>query len=140
MFICMQKIHFLTHFFLITLWQRNSKLVILGNLGMPGYTHLKMILSIWINFWWLTAGKKSTSFFTFSLWYCKIFISVLWALLTMHTQSDAINLEKNFKFIWRKNINFIPLVFLKILQRHASLFWVIWPCLITHIQNYSINL
>ena len=36
----MQKIHFITHFFRKIL-KRNSKLVNLGNLEMPGYTHLK---------------------------------------------------------------------------------------------------
>ena len=36
----MQKINFIIHFFLKIL-QRNSKLVILGNLGMPGHTHQK---------------------------------------------------------------------------------------------------
>ena len=35
-----QKINFITHFFLKIL-QRNSKLVILGNLGVPGHIHLK---------------------------------------------------------------------------------------------------
>ena len=40
MFICMQKINLINHFFL-KLMQRNSTLVILGNLGMPGHTHLK---------------------------------------------------------------------------------------------------
>ena len=40
MFICMQKINFITQFF-IKILQRNSKFVILGDLGMPGNTHLK---------------------------------------------------------------------------------------------------
>ena len=40
MLICMQKITFITHSFCKIL-QRNSKLVILGNFGMPGHTHLK---------------------------------------------------------------------------------------------------
>ena len=40
MLIGMQKINFITHFFLQIL-QRNSKLVILGNLAMPGHAHLK---------------------------------------------------------------------------------------------------
>ena len=44
MLVIMQKINFITHFFLKIL-QRNSKLVILGNLGMPGHTP-KMIVAI----------------------------------------------------------------------------------------------
>ena len=35
-----KKINFITHFFLKIL-QRNNKLVILGNLGMPGHKHIK---------------------------------------------------------------------------------------------------
>ena len=38
MLICMQKINCITHFFLKML-QRNSKLFILGNLGMPGHIY-----------------------------------------------------------------------------------------------------
>ena len=57
----LQKINFITHCFLKIL-QRNSKLVILGNLGMPGHT-LKMIVSIWGNHWRLSAGKKLPSSF-----------------------------------------------------------------------------
>ena len=40
MLICMQKINFISQFFLKIL-QRNSKVVILRNLAMPGHTHLK---------------------------------------------------------------------------------------------------
>ena len=40
MLTCMQKINFITHFFHKIL-QRNGKLVILGNVCMPGHTHLK---------------------------------------------------------------------------------------------------
>ena len=39
MFIWMQKIDFTTHLFKIL--QRKRKLVVLGNLGMPGQTHLE---------------------------------------------------------------------------------------------------
>ena len=38
--ICMQKSNFITHFF-FKLLQRNNKLVILGNLGIPCYTQIK---------------------------------------------------------------------------------------------------
>ena len=40
MLTCMQKTNFMTHFFFKIL-QRNSKIVILGNLGMPDHTYLK---------------------------------------------------------------------------------------------------
>ena len=102
MLVCMQKINFITHLFLKIL-QRNSKLVILGNLSMPGHTP-KIIASIWGNIWHLSAGKKSPSSFTFSLsylfisktlktcfgyfghaWLCtaKVILSVHWKLLCL---------------------------------------------------------
>ena len=56
MLVGMQKINFITHFFLEIL-QTNSKLVILGNLGMPGDTP-KIMVSVWGNIWHLSAGKK----------------------------------------------------------------------------------
>ena len=40
MHICRQTINYITHFFLKIL-QRNSTLVILGNLGMPGHKERK---------------------------------------------------------------------------------------------------
>ena len=74
--LCMQKINFITHFYGKIL-QRNRKLVIFGNLSMLDHTS-KMIVSIWKNLWkiwkiWrsLSAAKKSTSSFTFSLRYWK---------------------------------------------------------------------
>ena len=71
MLVWMQKFNFIILFFLKIL-QRNSKLVTLGNLGIPGHTP-KMMVSIWGNIWRSSAGKKSSSSFTFSLSY--IFIA-----------------------------------------------------------------
>ena len=52
MLVCMQKINFTTHFFIKTL-QRNSRLVILGNLGMHAYTPkiiVNVICSIYLKY------------------------------------------------------------------------------------------
>ena len=77
------KINFITHFVLKIL-QRNSRLVIFGNLRMPGHIHFK-----WRNFWRLSAAKKSNSFFTFSLRYCKdianLLFLLIWACLALRT-------------------------------------------------------
>ena len=70
MLTCMQKINCITHF-LLSMLQRNSRLNILSNLGMPGHTP-KRIVSLWRNLQHLSAGKTSTSFFTFSLINCKL--------------------------------------------------------------------
>ena len=52
-----------------------------------------MIVSLWRNLRRLSAGRKSTSFFTFFLTYCKDIVNmlfwVLYACLAMYTQSDT---------------------------------------------------
>ena len=59
-------------------YARNTKLVILGNLDTPGHTP-KVMLSIWRNFWCLSADQKST----FSLIYHKDITNLLfWELWT----------------------------------------------------------
>ena len=63
------------------------------------------------------------------------------ACLATHSQSDTVNLKKTFVSIYKQKINFIPHVFLEILQMHENfLFWVLWACLAMHTQNNSINL
>ena len=108
MFISVQKINFTTQFFLKIL-QRNNRLVILGNLRMPGHTHLKWYnIAIWRNFWRLCVGKRSSSSITFSMIYYKDIVNllfwVLWACLVTQTQSYTINLQKTFVFICRQKI------------------------------------
>ena len=107
--------------------QRNSKLVILGNWYACPHTP-KMIKAIWRNLWRLSAGKRSSSPFKFSLRYYKDIVNlfwVLWACLVRQTQLGK--------------LNFTPYSFVEILQRYAN-FWVLWACLVAHIQNDSINL
>ena len=76
---CMQKINLITQLFLKML-QTNSKLVILDNLCMPGYTHLKCNLAIWRNLWGSFVGKISSSFSRFP-WditkICKLILGTL---------------------------------------------------------------
>ena len=59
-----------------------------------------MIVSLWRNLRRLSGGKKSTSFFTFSLTYCKdianLLFWVLWACLAMYILSDTIVFMFNF--------------------------------------------
>ena len=76
MLIRMQKINFITNFFHKIL-QRNSKLVTLGNLGMPGHTHLKWWYQFEETFDVYLQAKQLTSSFTFSLRYCKDIINLL---------------------------------------------------------------
>ena len=102
----------------------------------------------------LSPVKKPTSSFAFFLRYCKYVTNmlfwVLWACLGMgtvwyyhfrDTQSDRTTLQKAFAFVSRQKINFIPYVFLEILQRYANfLFCILWAWLASQVQNNSINL
>ena len=124
MLVCMQKINFIILLFLKIL-QRNSKLVILGNLGMPAHTP-KMMVSIWGNIWRSSAGKKSISSFTFSLsyifiakilqncfeyfghsWLCtpKVILSIYRKLLCLSAGKKAISSPTLF---WRLVVSISP--------------------------------
>ena len=96
-----------------------------------------MIVSLRRNFQHLSAGKKSTSSFTFSSRYCKDIVNllfpILWACLATHIQSDISSYRK-LLFICRQNINFIPHAFKEILQRCANLFWVLWAWIVPLTQ------
>ena len=88
--------------------------------------------------------QPTCSPFTLFLIYYKDIVNllfwVLWACLGTQTQSDTINLQKNFVFFCRQKINFTPPhLFLEILQRYANLFCVFWACLVAQTQNDSIN-
>ena len=69
--------------------QRNSKLVILHNLGMKSETFYVYLQAV------------TPSSFTFSLRYCRdienVLFSVLWAFLAMHTQSGTNNFYKTLE-------------------------------------------
>ena len=99
--ICMQ-INFIIQFFL-TILQRKSKLVILVDLGMPGYTHLK---------WYLTFICRQKIklilhvFLEILQKYCKLIVLGTLGMPGYQTQSDNINLKKAFMFICRQKINF----------------------------------
>ena len=99
-----------------------------------------MLVSIWKNLQHLSAGKKSTSSFMFSLRYCKDIVNwlflVLWACLANYFQSDMPSCRK----LLCLSAGFISHALIEILQRYANLFWVLWACLVTLTQNDSITL
>ena len=147
MLICVQKINCITQFFLKIL-QRNSKLVILGNLGMLGHTP-KMIKAIWRNLWPLSVGKSSSSSFTISLRYYKDIVNFFFffgggGTLGMPGYSNPkryYQLVENFRVHLQAKNQIHHHAFLEILQRYANfLCWVLWACLVALTQNDSINL
>ena len=100
----------------------------------------KMIISIWRNLWYLFAGKKSSSF-KFYLRYCKVIILSTLSMPGYPQPRWYYQLAENFCVYLQPKINFIPHVFLEILQKYAnSMSWVLWASLVTHIQNDSTNL
>ena len=118
MLIYMEKSNLVNQYFL-TILQRNSKLVILGNLGNTWPQIPKMTLLMWRKLYHLSAGRSISSI-TLCLRCCKDSVSLLlWVLrtyLARHTQSDTTNLYKTFVFICRQKINFVPHAFLEILR------------------------
>ena len=151
MLICTQQINVITHFF-IKILQRNSKLVILGNLGTPRPP--KKLASTWRNLWCLSARKKNQLHSFFFPWHIAKILQICcsgnfgqstaysgcFGLLT-YTQNDTSTLQKAFVFNCRPKSNFILHVFLEVLQRYANfLFWVLCACLTAHTQNDKINL
>ena len=83
MLICVQKINFITHFFLKIL-QRNSKLAILGNFGHAWQHKPKLIVSIWRNLCRLYADKNIKLilhvFLEISQIFCKLVVLGTWEM------------------------------------------------------------
>ena len=142
MLICMQKINIISLFFYKILL-KNSKLVILGNLGIPGRTHLKWqyhfeeISDVYQQaknqlhsscFPWDIANILQNCYFGY---FGQSWLHRSKILLTCRKRSYLSAAEEPLQ----------PHVFLEILYRYANfLFWVLWECLDTHTQNGSINL
>ena len=82
MFICMQKINFITHFF-----------IILSNLVMPGHTHLNESMNL-KKLLTSTCRQKNNSvlqvFFDILQSFANLFFWILWGCLATHTQSDLV--------------------------------------------------
>ena len=104
-----------------------------------------MIVSIWRNLWRLSAGKKSTSPFTFSLRYCKdlanLLFWTLWACLAIQHPKWYYQVVENFRVYLQAKIQLHPSRFhwdiAKILQ---LVIWVLSACLAMYTQNDRINL
>ena len=141
MFICMQNINFITHFFLQIL-QKNNKLLILDNLGIPGHTHLKWEYQFEeafdsylqklhpLGFTWDIAKILQTCYFGY--------FGYAWLRTPKKIKSTwkkrlCLSADKkstsSLMFCWR---------YYKDMQ--TSLFWVLWACLGTQTENDSSNL
>ena len=120
MLIYMLKINFITHFSLKIL-QKNSKLVILGKLGMSGHTHLNYTIN-WKKPWTFICRQKTNFilhvFLEILQRYCKLVILVT---LGMSGRTPKVVPSTSRIFLCL----FAGKQFLEILQRHANFsFWV----------------
>ena len=118
MFICMKKVNFICNFFEIL--QRHYKLALLGTwkcLTNP----IKTIVSICSMLSCLSASKKSTSSFIYSLQYCREIANLLFysvcACLATHLKWQY-HFEETLRFISRQKMNFI---FFAVLQTYCKL-------------------
>ena len=140
MLIYMQKINFITYFF-IKILQINSKPVILGNLGMAGHTHLKWYYQLEEIFDVYLQAKNQLYSSRFP-WDIPMILQTCYfgyfGQAWLHTPKMIVS---SLFFICRRKSHFIPHVFLAIMQRYAIfLFWVLWACPDTHTQDGKINL
>ena len=84
-----------------------------------------MVVQILRNLWFLSVREKPTSFFPFSLKYCKdianLLFWVLWECLTISHQKSRHQSVGNFMLICMQKINFITDFFFKMLQINSKL-------------------
>ena len=121
MFICNRKINFILLVFLDIL-QTYCKLVILGNLSKPGYTHPKYYQLV-ENFRIYLQAKEPLQalvFLEILHRYANFLFWVLKACLDTHNQNNSINLQKILNFLCMPKINLIIHFFLEILHFKES--------------------
>ena len=143
MSICMQKLNLSVTSFLRHCQEIASILFRVIWIGLVTYAP-KMIKSIWRNLWCFSAGRESTSSFTFSWRYCKDIADFYFGyfghawLCTFKVILPTC--ENLLSLYWIIKSNFIPHIFLEILPRYTNfLFWMFWACLVMHTQNDSIS-
>ena len=140
MLTCRQKINSVIHFFLKIL-RRISKLFILGNLGMPGHTHLKWwyhFEEIFDNYQQEKTNLILYAFLEILQRYCRFVVCgtlgisgyAHWKCYYQFVENFCVYLEVKNKFH----------AFLEILQNYANLFWVLKACIVKNNRNNSIYL
>ena len=136
MLTCMQKVNFVINFSL-KMYQRNSKLFVLDNLGMSSRTHQKWQYHFEKMFDNYQQGKINSILYVFReilQRYYKVFLGSWPCTPKWYHQY----VEKICVYIQVKNQFHSP-CFSGDTARYSNLFWVLWACLVIHNQNDSIN-
>ena len=120
--------------------QRNSKLVTLGNLGMPGHTHLKWQYQFEETFDVYLQAKQLTSSFIFSLGYCKDIVNLLFwgkkrlSVITWTERTDRQTTRRSKKNICYQSWKCHPEHNAKI-GPHGIEFWRSWNARIKYTNH-----
>ena len=103
-----------------------------------------MIVSIWRNLWYLSAGQKSSSFFLFSLRYCRycelVILGILGKPVYAHCKWYYHSVENFCIYLRAKTQRNPPCLSGDIAKYVNFLFWILWTCLAMHTQNHNMNL
>ena len=135
MLIRMQKINFITHFFLKIL-QRNSKPAILDNLGMPCHKHLKRFINLKKPLIFICRQKVN--------YILHVFLKILQRhcrLVILGTLGMPRYVRLKWYYYFVENVSaylqsktqlYFPCFSGDIATINKILLWVIWACLATH--------
>ena len=129
---------------ILKILQRNSKVVILGNLGMLGHTRLNDNSSLKKPLKFICSQKIKFVLHAFPeilQRYCKLIVLDTLGMPGYTNPNWYYQLVENFRVYLEAKNQLHSNAFLEILQRYADfLFRVLWACLVAHTQNDSINL
>ena len=143
MFISMQNINFITHFFFEIL-QRYCILNILKTLYMPGHAHQKWQHQFIENLdahLYKNSTSSLTSFLRYHKYFANLLFWVIWASLAMLTKINNINLYERLIFSACKKSTSSLSSFLRNCKDISNLlFWVFWPYLATRSKNDNVIL
>ena len=140
MFICIERINFISNFFFKILIIKILQTCYLGDFGNAWPSPSKIIVSICRKLSCLYACHKSTSSLTFFLRYCKekanLLFWVIWVCLATPKVIGSI-----WRNLWCLSTSKKPTSFFLFSLRYCKdianlLFWVLWASLLTHPKWY----
>ena len=115
-------------YFFLEIYQRSSKLAILGNMVMPGYTHSHSINSkeLFMFVYRLKIGLILHVFLEILQGYHKRVIFRTFTMVCYITQRDIINLQEILVFICKQKLTSFPTFFGAIAKMQTPYFGCFW--------------